>query len=223
MEFALVPAYNEEKTIDIVVKRLKKMGFKVLVVDDGSKDKTYEKAKKAGAIVIRHEKNMGKGEALKTGFNFLRRKKINSVVIIDADLQFLPEEATKLLEKIRNGSADIVMGCRMWKNVPFRHKIGNFIWRFFFNILFGTKLKDTNCGFMALNKKALEKIEKIKGGYIIENSILSDAVEKGLRIENVPVKVFYHKKSGLKRGLRIVFGVLMFIIMEGMKYRINKL
>jgi len=223
MNYAIVPAYNEEKNIYEVVKRLRRMKFKVIVVDDGSKDRTYELAKKAGAIVLRHEKNMGKGEALKTAFKYAREKKIKSFVVIDADLQYLPEEAKKLLEVIRNCEADLVMGCRNWKEVPFRHKLGNFIWRKLFNFLYSTKFSDTNCGFMAFGEKAIRDIEKIHGGYIIENSILDDAIKKGLKIKQVPVKVFYHKKSRINRGIRVVLGVSFFIIKEGLKYKLSKL
>jgi glycosyltransferase involved in cell wall biosynthesis len=223
MDFAIVPAYNEEKSIYEVVKRLKKMNFKVIVIDDGSKDKTYELAKKAGAIVLRHKTNKGKGEALKTAFKYIKKKKAKSFVIIDADFQYLPEEAKKVLEPIKNGEADLVMGFRNWKAVPFRHKIGNFVWRKFFNILFGTNLKDTNCGFMAFGEKAINEIENIHGGYIIENSILADAVRKSLRIKQVPVKIFYHNKSKVLRGIRVVLGVLIFILKEGLRYRLSKL
>jgi glycosyltransferase involved in cell wall biosynthesis len=223
MDYAIVPAYNEEKNIYEIVKRLRKMKFKVIVVDDGSKDRTYELAKKAGAIVLRHKTNKGKGEALKTAFEFVRKRKIKNFVIIDADLQYLPEEARKILEPIKRGEADLVMGYRNWREVPFRHKLGNFVWKTLFNLLYGTNFKDTNCGYMAFGERAIKEIKNIHGGYIIENSILSDAIKNGLRVKQVPVKVFYHKKSGIKRGIRVVLGVLIFILKEGLKYRLSKL
>ncbi|MEM0333317.1 MAG: glycosyltransferase family 2 protein [Candidatus Aenigmatarchaeota archaeon] len=222
MRYAIVPAYNEEKTIGEVIKRLKKLKFKVLVIDDGSKDKTYEIAKSLKVDVIRHEKNRGKGEALKTAFDYLKNKKFSSCIIIDADMQFLPEEAPKIAKMVEKGY-DIVMGARNWSKVPFRHKLGNFVWRFLFNLLFGVKLKDTNCGFIGLSRKALSKIEKIYGGYIIENSILAEGVRKNMKITNVPVKVFYHKKSKFVRGIKVVSGVSIFIIKEGLKYLLSKL
>jgi glycosyltransferase involved in cell wall biosynthesis len=223
MDYAIVPAYNEEKNIYEIVKRLRKMKFKVIVVDDGSKDRTYELAKKAGAIVLRHKTNKGKGEALKTAFEFARKRKIKNFVIIDADLQYLPEEARKILEPIKRGEADLVMGYRNWREVPFRHKLGNFVWKTLFNILYGTKFKDTNCGYTAFGERAIKEIKNIHGGYIIENSILSDAIKNRIRVKQVPVKVFYHKKSGIKRGIRVVLGVLIFILKEGLKHKLSKL
>jgi len=224
MDWALVPAYNEEKTIGEVVKRLKKVGLKVLVVDDGSKDRTYEKAKGAGAFVLRHAKNKGKGEAIKTGVNYLKRKAgVDNIVLIDADLQYLPEEAPRLLKPLREGKADMVMGKRDFSQVPFRHRLGNFVWRTAFNLLFGTNFPDTNCGYMAFSRKALKKIEKIHGGYIIENSFLEQALRKHLRVVHVPVTVVYRKISGIKRGIRMVLGVLVFIVSSGLRYRADKL
>ena len=224
-KIALIPAYNEEKTIGEVVERLEKVGIASLVVDDGSKDKTSSLAEKAGVIVIKHKKNSGKGESIKTGFDFILKnlKEVEYVLLIDADLQCLPEEANKVLEPLVNKRADFVMGFRNWKSVPFRHRLGNSVWRFFFNFLFSTKLKDTNCGYMALTKEAIEQIKYIRGGYIIENHILSHIIKNGLRIEQVPVNIIYRNKSKAKRGVRMVLGVLWFIIKEGAKYKLNKL
>ncbi len=220
--YALIPAYNEEKTIEKVVKKVKKMNLTPIVVDDFSSDNTYELAKRSGAIVLKHEKNKGKGEAIKTGFEFLKKNDFDHVVLIDADMQYSPEEAIKLLTPLKEGKADFVVGYRNWKNIPFRHKLGNFVWRNSFNILFGTKFKDTNCGFMALNKKAVKKIKNIGGGYIIENQLFVEALKNKLKIEQVPVSVNYKNKSGILRGVRVVLGVLFFILREGLKYRIKR-
>jgi glycosyltransferase involved in cell wall biosynthesis len=223
MDYAIVPAYNEEKNIYEVVSRLRKLGFKVIVVDDGSKDRTYELAMKAGAVVLRHKVNKGKGEALRTAFRYARKRNLKNIVIIDADLQYLPEEAKNLLKPIKSGEADFVIGFRNWKEVPFRHKIGNFLWRKAFNFLFGVNLRDTNCGFMAFGEKAIKKVKNIHGGYIIENSILADVIKNNLRIKQIPVKVFYHRISKIPRGIKVVLGVLIFILIEGIKYRLSKL
>lgn len=108
---------------------------------------------------MRHERNRGKGEAIKTGINFILEKypRIDNVVIVDADMQYLPEEAENLLKPLKEGKADFVMGKRDWSNVPFRHRFGNFVWKTSFNILFGQKMDDTNCGFVAFSRKAMKK------------------------------------------------------------------
>lgn len=225
----LIPAYNEEKNIEEVVERTGKTGYfnEIIVVDDGSKDGTEEIAKrlssgkKTKVTLISHERNRGKGEALKTGFEYILKTASDVAVIMDADMQYPPEQAGKVIEPIESGRADFVMGFRDFRKVPFRHKLGNFVWRTSFNILFGTRLKDTNCGLMALSRKAIENVGTVYGGYIIENAMLASMVKKGLRIEQVPVTVDYHRASAIRRGIRMVSGVLFFIIKEGLKYRLG--
>ncbi len=222
--YAIVPAYNEEKNIEAVVSKLINIGIAPLVIDDASTDRTEAVAKRMGVEVVRHAVNKGKGEAIKTGIEFLLNEHpdVEHVVLIDADGQYLPEESVKILEPLRAGRADIVAGYRDWSKVPYRHRMGNFVWRTFFNVLFGTKFKDTNCGFMALNKKAMKIIKDfLHGGYIIENTIFTQALKHGLRIEQVSVSVVYKKKSSVSRGIRVVLGVLIFIIKQGFKHRLG--
>jgi glycosyltransferase involved in cell wall biosynthesis len=222
--FSLIPAYNEEKTIYEVVRRVKKLKMIPIVIDDNSSDRTSELAKKAGAIVLSHKVNKGKGEALKTGFEYLKKRKdVKAVVLLDADLQYSPEEAIKLLAPIESKEADFVTGYRDFKNIPFRHKLGNFVWRNSFNLLFGTNFKDTNCGLMAIAGNKIKTLSKaVYGGYIIENALFVEALKKRLKIKQVPVKVSYKKKSGIIRGIRVVLGVLIFILTQGIKFRFAK-
>jgi len=221
---AIIPAYNEEKTIKEVVERVKESKLLPIVVNDRSHDETSRMARETGAVVIDLDRNVGKGEALKAGIEYVSKEMLNieNIIFIDADLQYFPEESERLLEPLRNGEADMVMGFRDWSTVPFRHKLGNFVWRNSFNILFGTKLLDTNCGFMAISRSAIEIAkESLQGGYIIENSLLSHAVKNNLRIKQVPVTVSYNHKSKVPRGVRMVSGITFFILKEGMKYRLS--
>ncbi len=226
MEAVVFPAYNEEKNIRFVIREARKYlkNPLIIVVDDGSRDRTSEIAKKEKAIVLKHEKNKGKGEAVKTGIKYVLKNypKVDVIVLADADRQYLLKDAPKLSEPIKNGEADIVIGTRNWKEVPFRHRLGNFVWRKTFNLLFGTNFRDTNCGYMAVNRKGAKVLLKhIYGGYILENSILIGCLKKKLRIVQRPVRVIYKKKSGVRRGVRMVLGVLIFILKEGIKFRLN--
>jgi glycosyltransferase involved in cell wall biosynthesis len=220
----ILPAYNEEENIEVVIKEAKKFlpNSLIVVVDDGSKDRTFELAKKSGVIVLRHEKNKGKGEAIKTGFNYLKDKNIDYIIVADTDRQYDIKDAPKFIKTLEEGRADFVMGKRDWSKVPFRHRFGNLIWRKFFNLLFKKKLEDTNCGFVAFSRKAMEKMKDyIHGGYILESEMLITMVKNNLKIAQVPVKVTYRKKSGISRGIRMVLGVLIFILIEGIKYRLK--
>lgn len=222
MIIAIVPAFNEEKTIGEVVSRLKKQNIEVIVVDDGSKDKTSKIAKEKGAIVIKHEKNKGKGNAIKTGIEYVLDHFPNTkyIILIDADLQHLPEEAKKLIKKLDEGY-DLVKGYRSWKTVPFRHKLGNYLWCFLFLIFFGKYVRDLGNGYMAMKLNTAKIIKNVlSGGYIIEAKILKECIKRKLKLAWVPVTVLYHKKSKILRGIKVVFGVAYWIFKEGLKYRI---
>jgi glycosyltransferase involved in cell wall biosynthesis len=218
---AIMPAYNEEKNIQEVVEKCKKFTDNIIVINDGSIDNTQKIAEKMNITLINHETNLGKGEAIKTATHYIleNMKEIEYVVIVDTDMQYNPEDSEKLLDPIKNNEADFVMGYRNWKEVPIHHRIGNHVWRIFFNTLFKTKLKDVSCGFVAMNKKALESIDDIYGGYIIESSMLIQCIIKNLRIKQVPVSVKYLVSSDLVKGIRMAIGVLMFILKKGFEYR----
>jgi glycosyltransferase involved in cell wall biosynthesis len=221
--YGLIPAYNEGKNIREVVTRIRKVRITPVVIDDASRDDTFEQAKKTGSVVLRHKKNRGKAEAIKTGLQFLQRKKFDYVVLIDADLQYLPEEAPKLIRPLKSGMADFVAGFRNFSRVPFvRHRLGNFVWKTSFNILFGTKFKDTNCGFVAMNRKAAQIImDKLQGGYILENSMFIQVIKNRMKATQVPVTVKYHRSSAVSRGIRVVAGVTFYILREGIKHRLR--
>ena len=221
--YGMVPAYNEANNIAEVIRRLKKVKIEPIVIDDASKDDTVKIARKSGAKVLLHGRNKGKAEAIKTGLKFLKGKRYDYVVLIDADMQYLPEDAGKLIDPLRRGIADFVAGYRDFGKVPFfRHRLGNFVWKTSFNMLFGTKFKDTNCGFVAMNKDAAEIIaKKIYGGYIIENSMFVHMLKTGKKIHQVPVRVRYPEKSEVKRGIRMVAGVSFYILHQGIRHRLK--
>lgn len=219
----LIPAYNEAENIETVIKRVRKLKIidHIVVVDDGSKDNTSSLAKTSNATVLRHKTNRGKGEALKTGFEYILKKpKVKYTVVIDADLQYYPEDSKLLLRPLIDGKADFVMGYRNWSEVPLLRRLGNFLWRLSFNLLFRTSLKDTNCGFVALSRHAIKNIRKIYGGYIIDNAMLIECLKNEIKIAQVRVRIIYGKKSEIIKDIRMLIGNLIFIIKEGIKYRI---
>ncbi|WP_367883089.1 glycosyltransferase [Thermococcus peptonophilus] len=218
----IIPAYNEELTIGSVVALAKKYGD-VLVVDDGSKDRTSQVAQNAGAIVIRHEVNKGKGAALKTGFDYALSDGYDAVVTIDADGQHNPDEIPLLLKPILDDKADLVIGSRYLNgakggNIPLYRRLGLWVLNTTTNVsLNGTlKITDSQSGFRAINRKALGELMKISSdGYSMESYMLVHLAEKGVRIKEVPITVRYdvpnkHKKNPLSHG----FGVLAAIVAD---------
>lgn len=221
----LLPAYDEEENIQIVIDEAKKFlpNSRIVVIDDGSKDKTYELAKQTSVEVIRHNVNKGKGEALRTGFDYFLNKcpEIEFVIVADADRQYKMDDAPKLLKVFETGKVDFVTGFRLPKDTPYANRLGNLIWRKLFNLLFGTDLKDSNCGFIAFNRKALEVVKAgAYGGYIIDNAIRIAMVKNKLKIGQVHVKIFYGKRI-IRKFAKMFFGNLVFILIEGFKYRLG--
>ena len=178
--FAIIPAFNEEKNIEEVLREANKLEIRPIVVDDGSTDNTFNICTNNGTIVLRHETNKGKGEAIKTGLEYLIKNhpEFTHIALMDADLQYHPQDALAIFYSLESNYSDFVMGRRNWTEVPFRHRLGNFVWRTAFNMLFNTNLKDTNCGLIGFNRNAIEKIkDHILGGYIVDNSILIGAIK----------------------------------------------
>ncbi|AEC51932.1 Glycosyl transferase [Pyrococcus sp. NA2] len=209
----IIPAYNEELTIGSVVALAKRYGD-VLVVDDGSKDRTSEIAREVGALVIRHNTNKGKGEALKTGFKYALNNGYDVVVCLDADGQHNPEEIPLLLKQILEDKADLVIGSRYLnnahKNIPLYRRIGLWVLNTITVLASGVKITDSQSGFRALNRKALEEsLELSANGYHIESEMIAQLSEKGLRITEVPINVRYdvpnrHKKNPLSHGVGVL-------------------
>ncbi|HLE07176.1 MAG TPA: glycosyltransferase family 2 protein [archaeon] len=224
---AIVPAYNEEKTIRELVKRLKRTlpEDEVVVIDDFSKDRTADFAKKAGAVVISHEKNKGKASGVLSGLSYAKKIGAAAVLIIDADMQYAPELARVVLDPIEKNEADFVMGFRDFSKVPFRHSLGNFATRTIFNLFFGTKFPDTNCGLIAFGKKGFDVVKVVYegyyGGYLIEPAMLIEGLKMNLRIKHVPVEVSYHQVSKVARGIRMILGLLVYTIRRGIDYRLH--
>ena len=161
---ALIPAYNEESSIAGVVLRAQRQVDKVIVCDDGSRDLTGEIAERLGAEVIRHEKNLGKGVALRDLLRRAREFNPDIVVVLDADGQHDPEEIPRLVEPLKKGMADMVIGSRYVGGAvleaPLYRRIGLKIINFLNRRLIKSTIKDTQSGFRAFTVKALEALEE---------------------------------------------------------------
>jgi len=202
LKIACIPAYNCSTTISDIVKKSQKCVERVIVCDDGSKDDTSEKAAAAGAIVIKHEKNLGKGAALKSLFEQAQKLSADVVVTIDADGQFLPEEIPKLIAPIIENRSDIVLGYRFddKTEMPSYRKAGNKILDSIANLASELPFRDTQSGFRAYSKKALELINFTTNGFAVDAEILIDASKKGLKISEEKVTVLY--KTGEKTSTK---------------------
>ncbi len=195
----VIAAYNEEHSIGSVVKELVKAGYKnVVVVDDGSKDKTSEIAKKFTKYVVRHEVNQGQGAGLRTGINYALRHGADIIVTFDADGQHRVEDIPALIKPVVDGEVDVALGSRFLKggsDVPFFRKITLKIGILVVWLFYGIKLTDVHNGFRALSRKAAEQIEITMNRMEHASEILSEIKKKHLRYVEVPVVIKYTEYS----------------------------
>ena len=184
-----IPAFNEEHIIDKVIKNCLKYADQVVVCDDGSVDSTHDVADAAGANVIRHEKNFGKGEALQSLFKFARHSNFDIIVTIDGDGQFLPEEIPKLVKKIESGESDIVIGYRFddTTEMPNYRKFGNKMLDRMANMVAELSVSDT--------QNIIKLIDFKKKGFGADTEILISAAKNGARISEEKVSVIYQTGS----------------------------
>ncbi|HEY3422904.1 MAG TPA: glycosyltransferase family 2 protein [Methanocellaceae archaeon] len=190
-----IPAFNEEVAIGSMVLRARKYADKVIVIDDGSMDKTADVAMTAGAHVVPRRNNSGKGAAIKDAFEYAKKVKADILVLIDGDGQHNPDEIPLLLAPIIKGEADIVNGSRFLNNnknnVPAYRRVGQEVLTFATN--FGTKthITDTQNGFRAFSRKTFECFSFKQNGMAIESEMLMDAARAKMRISEVPIDVRY--------------------------------
>ncbi len=220
MVVAVIPAYNEEMSIASVILRTQEFVDHIIVVNDGSGDLTAEIAAKLGAIVVSHEKNQGKGAALRTGFRRAYSLGADIVVTLDADGQHNPSEIKQLIAPIVAGEADIVVGSRFLEpkgneDMPFYRRVGNKILNMFTRTE-RQKITDTQSGFRAYSRKALEEISITVNGIGVDSQILIDASKKGLRIVEVPISSRYEglntsTYNPVRHTLSVILSIITFI------------
>lgn len=191
---ACIPAFNEEYVIGKVVKKALEFVNEVVVCDDGSSDSTQSEARKAGASVIPHNKNLGKGATMKSLFKYALESKADVIVTIDGDGQFLPEEIPLLVNPIIEKKSDIVIGYRFddKDEMPSYRKVGNKILDKMTNMASELPFRDTQSGFRAYSRKSIEMIKFSADGFGADSEILIDASRKGLKISEAKVTVLYN-------------------------------
>jgi dolichol-phosphate mannosyltransferase len=206
----VIPAYNEEKRILKTIKKLRnqKTVNKIIVVNDGSTDKTYEISKKAGAKVISYEKNQGVGYATKIGLKKAISFKPNVIIILDADYQHEPKYIYQFIEKIKNGF-DYVYGLRDFSNYPLDRKIGNWGLSFLVNLFYPAGIKDTQCGYRALSLEAAKKINLKGNRYEREMDFVREVWKNKFKVSYVNIIVpHFYPKFAVIRGFKEFFYML---------------
>ena len=205
---AIIPAFNEEKTIGEVVSKSKKYADEIIVIDDGSRDKTSKIAKESGARVYRHLINRGLGGALSTGIKVALLSGADIILTLDADGQHDTEEIPQIIKPIIDGEADFVIGSRFLtpQPMPLFRRLGIPFFNIVAFILFGIRGTDTLCGMRAFNKKMAQVLEIQSNGMEAVLEMLKKAQINKFIVKEVPIKAIYTQYS-LSKGLRFLPGI----------------
>lgn len=209
----IIPAYNEEKTIEKVVNGVKKYSD-VLVVDDGSSDETSSLAKKAGANVVDHNQNIGKGAAIKTGLDSAINDNYDLMVLLDGDGQHDPRCIPLLLEGM--DGVDVLIGSRFLgmapKNMPLQRRLSNGITTRLIRFVTGYHITDSQCGFRVISRKAAPFFLDISyNDYVYESEVLCKASENDLVVNERPIECIYGNEKSYVR-FRHVIHYIMFTL-----------
>ena len=189
----LIPAYNEAKAIGKVVSEACKIMDHVVVVDDGSQDSTAQIARDAGALVIKHEVNSGKGAALCTGFQHVLDHDYDALITMDSDGQHDVDDIPAFLKTFNERGSGIILGSRMndISTMPAVRKFTNKFTSFVGSLLARQKLNDSQSGFRLISADVLRAVKLETTGYEMESELLIKASRAGFRISSVPIKTIY--------------------------------
>ncbi len=209
----VIPVFNEENTIREIVKKVQDVDIdkEIIIVDDGSVDRTKEILQefRTGDIkILFHERNEGKGRALKTGFS---NASGDIVIIQDADLEYEPQEYHCLIKPIVDGHADVVYGSRLsggraQRVYMFWHKVGNNFLTLLTNVLYNTTLTDMETGYKVFKKEVLDGIDIKSKDFTVEAELTAKVFKKKCRIYEIPIS-YYGRDYSEGKKIRWYHGI----------------
>lgn len=208
----VIPAYNEAKKIKLVIAKVLPLVDELIVVDDCSRDNTFELINETKAIALRHVINRGQGAALQTGDVYALSHGADIIVHFDADDQFKAEEIPSLIQPIKDGEADAVFGSRFLgsANFPFTKRFIIMPLARLINRFFGIKMSDPQSGFRALNKETISQIKIENRGMAHCSEILYKVIKTKARVIEVPITVTYHEfGQSFGGGFKIIKDLLI--------------
>ena len=206
----VIPAYNEESAIAQVVREAVRASDRVVVVDDGSRDRTGQLAREAGAIVLPHAINRGLGAALGTGIAAAVLLGAEAVVTMDADGQHRAQDATRVFDRLGQGDVDFVIGSRMLATaegqMPLHRRIANAIGNALTFLLFGVWVSDSQSGLRGLSRRAAENIDLKTNGMEVSSEFVKELKDKRWRHAEIAIPAIYTEYS-LSKGQSFVVGL----------------
>lgn len=187
----LIPALNGARLVGQLAQQCRAWSESVVVIDDGSTDGTSEEARGAGAIVLRHERNRGKGAALKTGFRWALGEGFDGVVTLDVDGQHLPSEIPKLLRAREETGADLIIGDRahLFEHMLPRRRMANRFSAWSISMSSRTLVRDSQSGFRFYSARLLRSVELRTNGFDLESEAIVRAGLGGFKVTSVPIEL----------------------------------
>ncbi len=208
-----IAAYNEARYVGSIVLQARQYADEVIVVDDGSTDNTARVAELAGATIIRHDENRGKGTAIQSILAEAKKRNPDVLVLLDADSQHDPNEIPVLIKPISEGF-DLVIGSREAQKdkTPRYRRIGQKVLLRSTRLASKTNISDSESGFRALSPKAINKLELKASGFAVESEMITRAADKNLKITEVPISNIYTKDGSTLNPIRHGIDVLSRVI-----------
>jgi glycosyltransferase involved in cell wall biosynthesis len=211
----IIPAFNEEKNLGKLLEKISALFplKNVLVVDDGSSDKTSLIARKAGSSVLRFVNNQGKGLALRAGFDFAIKNNFEAVLTMDADGQHDPKEIPKFINNFAKFSNDLIIGTRKQRlsEMPSLRFLVNKTTSLVTSLLAGIRINDSQSGYRLIKRNLIEKVNLKTSRFQTETEIIVKAACAGFSIREIPIKTIYFEKS--KSYINPVIDTVRFIIL----------
>lgn len=218
--FIVVPAYNEEKSVGNVIEEIAKLDYKVILVDDGSKDNTNKIANSIkdkfpnNIFIYKHVLNRGLGAALNTGMYASLRRNAKYVVTFDADGQHAVEDIAKVIKPLINGEADVVIGARPFEDMPKSKNFANSVMNLLTRIFYRVNVKDSQSGLRAFKAEVIPKLKIISQGYGVSSEFIREIRRNNLKLKEVTITTIYTPETQAKGtnalvGLKILFKMIL--------------
>jgi glycosyltransferase involved in cell wall biosynthesis len=220
----LIPAYNAQNSIKELITRIKSLDIKaqaILVVNDGSVDKTSQLAREEDVEVIDIEINQGKGKALRNGFeHYIGQNFDGFVVCLDSDLQHPPEIIPEFIRYARETDYHFIIGNRSKKigEMPLHRILSNKITSFIISAIAGQKIMDSQCGYRMIHTEILKNLDLVENGFQLESEMILKAAGQGVKIGCIPVPVIYNDAGShignVQDTVKFVWVVLKYIFLR---------